>query len=137
MTIVSYALFITQPGYHCYINNENTHNYELDITLNEPIPQQTFSPIPWNCMKYAIESSPHLPDGMSIGSMRTDVSTIPFINGLITDYFPTTKVKMVLECVRYVRINCGVVTMRICEGRNISSCEMNGCQWCDGCKTTC
>ncbi|KAL7721657.1 Peptidase S74 domain-containing protein [Entamoeba marina] len=137
MTIVSYSLFVTQPGYQCYINDDYNHNYELDITLNEPIQRQMFTPIPWNCMKYSIESSPHLPNGINVGSVRTDVSAIPYIDGLITEYFPTTKVEMFLECVKYVRIRCGVITMKMCDGRNQSSCELNGCQWCGSCMASC
>ncbi|ELP95063.1 hypothetical protein EIN_253270 [Entamoeba invadens IP1] len=138
VVIVSYSLFGSQPGYKCYINNPSTTNFALEMELNTPIQRQTFSPLPWNCMKYEVKSTHPLPAGIKIGSVRTDVETVPYLYGTVTDFFPTTKVEMFLECASYVKLRCGVVTMRICEGRNETSCDENQCQWCGGeCKNSC
>ncbi|EMS15867.1 hypothetical protein KM1_066160 [Entamoeba histolytica HM-3:IMSS] len=138
VVIVSYSLFITQPGYDCFINSPSTTNFELQLQLNTPIQRQTFSPIPWNCMKYEVKSSQKLPAGIKIGSVRTDVETVPYLYGTVTDFFPTTKVEMFLECASYVRLRCGVITMKVCDGRDKISCEDNQCNWCgNSCKATC
>lgn len=139
VVIVSYSLFVSQPGFKCFINSPSNSNFELDVQLNTPLPRQTFSAIPWNCMKYEVQSSPHLPAGIKVDTVNTDVETIPYIYGTVTDMFPTTKVEMYLQCAMYVKLRCGVITFKVCEGRNTSaSCEANGCLWCEGdCKSSC
>ena len=146
LVVTSYVLFVIQPGCDCYVNNEYQKNYQLDLVLNAPIPQQTFTPVPWNCMKYEIEFSQRLPDGLVVDAFQSNFETIPYIHGTVTEWVPTTKVEMYLKCVESVKIRCAVVTLKsffsdnsraVCEGRNETTCVMNGCQWCGACKSAC
>ena len=139
MVIVSYSLFISQPGYSCYINDPSETNYVIDVKLNSEIPKQLFSPLPWNCMKYAVIPSSPLPQGINIKYIANDMDIVPYLNGRVTDLFDTTKIEMYLECASYVKLRCGVVTMKVCEGRtDQESCEANQCNWCNNeCKSTC
>ena len=139
MIIVSYSLFISQPGYSCYINEPSNTNFELVVRPNSQIEKQTFSPLPWNCMKYDIVTSGKLPDGIKIEYIKNDMDIVPYLTGIVDEFFDTTKVEIYLECASYVKLKCGVVTMKVCEGRNDQeSCESNQCNWCsDGCRSTC
>ena len=111
--IVTYALIMTQPGYECYINNDNYNmNYELELKRNVPVQRQIFSALPWNCYNYNIMSLPILPPGLSTNELTTSIQTIPYIEGTVTDYFPTTKIQVYLQCLGEIQFRCGVITMK-------------------------
>ena len=71
--------------------------------------------------------------------IKNDMDIVPYLTGIVDKFFDTTKVEIYLECASYVKLKCGVVTMKVCEGRNDQeSCESNQCNWCsDGCRSTC
>ncbi|EMS16001.1 hypothetical protein KM1_292250 [Entamoeba histolytica HM-3:IMSS] len=119
--------FLIQPDYTCSIN-DNRSGYSLTINLNEKIPKQVISQLPWNCWSSSFEFSDKLPQG--IYSVTKGSNTAPYIEGIVRTNFPTFTTNVYIKCVDVTRFYCGAITFKTCSSRTTEDdCIRNGCDW--------
>ncbi|BFU22183.1 hypothetical protein CL6EHI_149030 [Entamoeba histolytica] len=125
--IIIGILFIIQPDYACSFNDYG-NSYLLSVTLNETIPKQVISELPWNCWSSSFEFSSQLPPGF-YGVSNSDTSS-PYIEGTPIKNFPTTTINVYITCVNFVKFYCASITFQTCSNRTSEiDCKQNNCQW--------
>ncbi|ELP88276.1 hypothetical protein EIN_226490 [Entamoeba invadens IP1] len=121
------VLFLVQPDYTCNIN-DNSREYTITVDLNVKTAKQVVTTLPWNCWSSSFVFSDDLPNGF-VSIIPTD-GTPPYFEGVATNQFPTTTVKVFIKCVDVVKFYCGAVTLKTCSSRTDEvDCTGNACTW--------
>ncbi|EDR22899.1 hypothetical protein EDI_021390 [Entamoeba dispar SAW760] len=127
VAIVIGVSYLIQPDYTCSINDNRT-GYSLTVNLNEKVPKQLVSQLPWNCWSSSFEFSDNLPPGFY--SVTEGSDTAPYIEGIARTNFPTFTTNVYIKCVDVARFYCGAITFKTCSSRTTEDdCIRNDCDW--------